>query len=442
MSGDHVYDAGRLPSLPGSYRSVAIARRPGFWPKLGAFAGPGWLVAVGYIDPGNWATDIAAGSRFAYGLLSVVVLSSLLAMLLQTLALRLGIASGYDLAQACRARYKRPVALGLWVSAEIAIIACDLAEVIGAAVALNLLFGIPLFVGACITAVDVLLILQLQQRGMRYFEALIVVLVGTTAACFAVELMLSSPALGDVLGGLIPSPRIVVDRSALYIAIGILGATVMPHNLYLHSAVAQSRRYDLTLAGKREAARFATIDCIAALTVALFINGAILVLAASTFHATGHTDVADIQEAHRLLAPVLGTGLAGVVFAIGLLASGQSSSLTGTLAGQIVADGFLRWRMPLAARRLITRAIAIAPVLVVLAVVGEHPMARLLVLSQVILSMQLAFAVVPLVTCTSDRAWMGALVSPPWLRVAGWGAAGLVIAANAWLLWLTCIADG
>lgn len=422
------------PSLPEAFRTVSIPSGTSWWRKMLAFAGPGYLVAVGYMDPGNWATDLAGGSRFGYALLSVILLSNLMAILLQALALRLGIATGRDLAQACRAHYSRPVSFALWVLCEIAIAACDLAEVIGSAIALNLLFGIPLLWGVCITAIDVLLILLLQHHGFRWLEAFVVVLVATIGACFGVELLLAQPALGEVARGMIPTVQIVTDPAKLFIAIGILGATVMPHNLYLHSSIVQTRSFGSSEAAKREAIKFATIDSTLALFFAFFINAAILILAAATFHQTGHQGVADIGDAHLLLTPLLGTTMASVLFAVALLASGQNSTITGTLAGQIVMEGFLNIRLPAWVRRLITRLIAIVPAVIVTAAQGERGTGRLLILSQVILSMQLAFAVVPLVLFTSDKAKMGAFVNPAWLKALAWFVTALIIALNAWLL--------
>jgi manganese transport protein len=425
--------AGRA-SLAEIHRSIPIRARWSPLRKLLAFTGPGYLVAVGYMDPGNWATSLAGGSAFGYTLLCVVVLSSLMAMLLQALSLRLGIATGRDLAQACRDHYSRPVALALWLLCEIAIIATDLAEVIGTAIALNLLFGLPLLLGVVLTAADVLLILVLQARGFRQLEAFIIALVAVIFTCFAIEMVLSAPALSGVLGGIVPSAEIVTDPAMLYIAIGILGATVMPHNLYLHSAVVQTRRYDLTEPAKLEAIRLATIDSTGALSVALLINSAILILAAAAFHDAGHSDVAEIQDAYYLLAPLLGVPLASTLFAVALLASGQNSTVTATLAGQIVMEGFLDLRLPPWLRRLVTRLLAIVPAVVVTAVSGESGTAQLLILSQVILSLQLPFAVVPLVRFTSDPAKMGAFASSPWLSSLAWAVAALIIALNIKLL--------
>jgi manganese transport protein len=385
------------------------------------------------MDPGNWATDLAGGSRFGYTLLSVILASNLIAIVLQGLASKLGIVTGRDLAQACRDNYSKPVGVLLWVACEIAIAACDLAEVIGSAIALNLLFHIPIAVGIVITAADVLIVLYLQNKGFRLLEALVIALIGTVGVCFLFEIILSQPPLAGVLRGFIPSSEIVSDPSMLYIAVGILGATVMPHNLYLHSSIVQTRQYEETLEGKREAVHFAFIDSTIALTLALFINAAILIIAAATFHTSGHTDVAEIQDAFKLLTPLLGGG-ASIVFALALLASGQNSTITGTLAGQIVMEGFLNIRLRPWLRRLITRGIAIVPAVVVAIMFGESGTAKLLILSQVILSMQLSFAVFPLVAFTSDKLKMGELVNPAWLRVLAYAVAFVIAALNIWLL--------
>ena len=406
----------------------------GFWRKLFAFAGPGYLVAVGYMDPGNWATDLAGGARFQYTLLSVVGISNLIAILLQTLAARLGIASGRDLAQACRDRYSRPTAVALWIICEIAIAACDLAEVIGAAIALNLLFGLPLLAGVILTAADVLIVLYLQHHGFRYVEALVIALIVMIAGAFAFELWLARPDWAAVAAGFIPRASIIQNSGMLYIAVGILGATVMPHNLYLHSSIVQTRNYSDSETSRREAIRFSTIDSSVALMFALLINGAILVMAAATFHGTGHEDVADIGDAYRLLSPLLGSGVASIVFAIALLLSGQNATLTGTLAGQIVMEGFMNIRLRPWLRRLITRLIAIVPAIIVVSLYGEHGTGALLILSQVVLSLQLPFAVIPLVLFTSDARLMGTFVSPAWLRSLAWLVAGIIVILNAWLL--------
>ena len=423
-----------MPSLPEAHHSVQVPRGVSFWRKALAFAGPGYMVAVGYMDPGNWATDLAGGSRFGYTLLSVILISNLMAILLQSLALKLGIVTGRDLAQACRDHYSRPVSFGLWVLCEIAIAACDLAEVIGSAIALNLLFGIPLIWGVCLTVLDVLLILLLQQRGFRYLEAFVIALVATIGVCFAVELAMARPALADIALGLVPRTEIVTNPAMLYIAIGILGATVMPHNLYLHSSIVQTRKVLPDDASRREAIRFATLDSTVALLFAFFINAAILILAAATFNQTGHHEVADIGDAYRLLTPVLGTTLASTLFAVALLASGQNSTITGTLAGQIVMEGFLDIRLPPWLRRLITRLIAIIPAVIVTAIYGERGAGGLLILSQVILSMQLSFAVVPLVQFTGERKKMGEFVNSRVLTVAAWAVAALIMGLNGWLL--------
>jgi len=422
------------PSLPESHASVRVPRGASFWRKALAFAGPGYMVAVGYMDPGNWATDLAGGARFGYTLLSVVLLSNLMAILLQSLALKLGIVTGRDLAQACRDHYSRPVSFVLWVLCEIAIAACDLAEVIGAAIALNLLFGIPLIWGVVLTAFDVLLILMLQNKGFRWLEAFVIALIASIGICFAVELAMARPALADVARGLVPTAEIVTNPVMLYIAIGILGATVMPHNLYLHSSIVQTRRVAPDRASKREAIRFATLDSTVALLFAFFINAAILILAAATFHRTGHQDVADIGDAYYLLAPLLGTGMASTLFAVALLAAGQNSTITGTLAGQIVMEGFLDIRLPAWLRRLITRLIAIVPAVIVTALYGERGAAGLLILSQVILSLQLSFAVIPLVRFTGERRKMGEFTNGRLLSMTAWTVAAVIVGLNGWLL--------
>ena len=436
---EHVESDGwRLPrgelSLREVHGSIPIPQDAGFWRKLFAFAGPGYLVAVGYMDPGNWATDLAGGARYGYTLLSVILLSNLMAILLQALAVRLGIASGRDLAQACRDHYSKPVTIGLWILCEIAIAACDLAEVIGAAIALNLLFGLPLIWGVCLTALDVLIVLFLQNRGFRYVEALVVALILMIAGCFGIELWLSKPNPIDVASGFIPTPGILGNTDMLYIAIGILGATVMPHNLYLHSSIVQTRKYVDTYASKAEAIRFATIDSSAALMFALFINAAILVMAAATFNGTGHESVADIGDAYQLLTPLLGTSAASILFAVALLCSGQNATLTGTLAGQIVMEGFINLRVRPWLRRLVTRLLAIIPAIIVVALYGERGTGALLILSQVVLSLQLSFAVFPLVMFTCDKAKMGPFVAPGWLRLLAWAVAVIIAALNGWLL--------
>jgi manganese transport protein len=423
------------PSLPEIYRSLPIPPSATILRKLLTFAGPGFLVAVGYMDPGNWATDLAGGSRYNYTLLSVIMLSNLMAVLLQALAIKLGVVTGRDLAQACRDHFSRRVSFALWGFAEIAIAACDLAEVIGSAIALNLLFHIPLLVGVCLTALDVLLILFLQQRGFRFLEALVITLIGTIGVCFGLEIMFSRPSLlGLAHGFFIPSAQILHDPGMLYIAIGILGATVMPHNLYLHSAIVQTRSFERTPEGKREAIRFCTIDSTVALTVALFVNAAILIVSAATFHRHGYNHVAEIQDAYKLLSPLLGVTAASTVFALALLASGQNSTLTGTLAGQVVMEGFLNIRLRPWLRRLITRSVAIVPAVVVTAFWGTKGTSELLILSQVVLSMQLSFAVFPLVMFTSDKRKMGEFANAAWLKILSWVTAVFILILNAWLL--------
>ena len=423
------------PSLAEVYRSVPVGGKT--WRKILAFAGPGYLVAVGYMDPGNWATDLAGGSRFGYALLSVILISNLMAVLLQGLASKLGIVSGRDLAQACRDHYSPRVNVGLWVLCEIAIAACDLAEVIGTAIALNLLFHIPIAWGVGITALDVLIVLYLQNKGFRLLEALVIALIATVGTCFLFELIVSRPDLAGVARGFVPSAQILSNPEMLYIAIGILGATVMPHNLYLHSSIVQTRKYELTAEGKREAVRFAFVDSTIALSFALFINAAILIVAAATFHRSGNTQVAEIQDAYQLLSPLLGVGAASAVFALALLASGQNSTLTGTLAGQIVMEGFLNIRIRPWLRRLITRGIAIVPAAIVAILYGNSGTAKLLVLSQVVLSLQLSFAVFPLVMFTSDRVKMGDFANAMWLKVLAYLVALVIAALNAWLLFQT-----
>ncbi len=424
----------RSASLGEMNGSVAVPSGGHWWFRLLAFLGPGYMISVGYMDPGNWATDLAGGSHFGYLLLSVILLSNLMAIVLQGLSARLGIATGHDLAQACRVRYSRPVNLALWAICELAIIACDLAEVIGTAIALKLLFGIPLTLGAIITAIDVVLVLLLMNRGFRALEAFVIALLLVIFGCFAVQIALAAPPLREVLAGFIPRAEVVTDPHALYLAIGIIGATVMPHNLYLHSSIVQTRAYPRTEAGRRSALRWAVTDSTVALMFALFVNASILILAAAVFHAQGRTDVQEIEQAHELLAPMLGVGLASTLFAVALLASGINSTVTATLAGQIVMEGFLRLRIAPWIRRLLTRGLAIVPVVAVTALYGEQGTARLLVLSQVVLSMQLPFAVIPLVAFVSDRGLMGALVAPPWLVRTAWVIAALIVALNLKLL--------
>ena len=429
----------RTPSLQEAFRTIPIPTTgpgwSGFFRKLLAFTGPGYLIAVGYMDPGNWATDLAGGSQFYYSLLSIVIISSLMAIFLQHLALKLGIATGRDLAQACRDHFSPAFGVFLWIGCEIAIAACDLAEVIGSAIALNLLFGIPLTLGVCLTAADVLAVLFLQRKGFRLLEVLVIALIGVIAVSFGIQVFLSKPDLAALFRGCLPSSELLHNREMLYVAIGILGATVMPHNLYLHSSISQTRNFEPTPEGRREAVFFGTIDVTVALIFALLINAAILVVAAATFYRTGHHEVAEIQDAYRLLSPLLGVGLAGTLFAVALLASGQNSTLTGTLAGQIVMEGFLDIRLRPVIRRLITRLIAILPAVIVTVYAGESGTARLLILSQVILSLQLSFAVIPLVMFTNDKMKMGELVNSIPFKLAGWTMAAVIALMNAYLVW-------
>jgi len=412
-----------------------------FWRKLMAFSGPGFLVAVGYMDPGNWATDLAGGAQFGYSLLAVIMISNLMAILLQHLCIKLGVATGRDLAQACRDHYSTPVVWFLWILCELAIAACDLAEVVGSAIGLQLLFGIPLVWGCIITASDVMLVLYLQTKGFRYIEAIVITLIVVIGSCFAAELIFSKPSITGILSGFVPGPHIVANQAMLYVSIGILGATVMPHNLYLHSSIVQTRKFEQTPMGRRQAIKFATIDSTFALMFALFINAAILILAAAVFHWSGHRDVAEIQDAYRLLSPLLGVGAASVLFAIALLASGQNSTLTGTLAGQIVMEGFLSLRLKPWLRRLITRLIAIIPAVIVIGTFGEGKTTDLLVASQVALSMQLGFAVWPLLRFTGERAKMGEFVNQLGLKILGWTTAGIIILLNVKLLLDTFLPD-
>lgn len=430
-----------INSLPEVFSSINIPKDAGFWKKLFAFAGPGLMIAVGYMDPGNWATDIAGGAQFGYTLLSVILISNIFAMILQHLSLKLGIVAERDLAQACRDHFNPTTNFILWVFCEIAIAACDLAEVIGSAIALNLLFGIPLTWGVVITVVDVFLILFLQAKGFRILESIVAGLIFIILGCFAYEIILSNPDIFPILSGLVPQKEVVTNPSMLYIAIGILGATVMPHNLYLHSSIVQTRNYERTNEGKKEAIKFATIDSTLSLFLAFFINAAILIVAAATFHTTGNKDVADIHDAYKMLTPILGTTFASIFFAIALLASGQNSTLTGTLAGQIVMEGFLNIRLKPWLRRLITRLIAVIPALIVTILYGEKGTTNLLVLSQVILSMQLSFAVVPLVMFTNDKLKMGRFVNKPVLKISAWVISGIIIALNLFLLFQTFIGN-
>ena len=424
-------------SLPEVHRSVVVPVTASFWRKLFAFSGPGFLVAVGYMDPGNWATDLSGGARFGYALLMVVMISNFMAILLQHLCIKLGVATGRDLAQACRDHYSRPTVWALWILCEIAIAACDLAEVVGSAIGLQLLFGIPLVWGCVITALDVLAVLYLQNKGFRYIEALVITLIFTIGTCFATELILSKPSIIGVALGFVPGPRVILNPEMLYVSIGILGATVMPHNLYLHSSIVQTRKFEQTPLGKREAIKFATIDSTVALMFALFINGAILVLAASAFHWSGHQHVAEIQDAYKLLSPLLGVSFASVLFAVALLASGQNSTLTGTLAGQIVMEGFLNFRITPWVRRLLTRLIAIIPAVLIIGIFGEGKTTQLLVASQVVLSMQLGFAVWPLLRFTGEKAKMGEFANGLVVKILGWMTAIVIISLNVKLLFDT-----
>jgi manganese transport protein len=422
------------PSLSDMFATVRTPREGSFWRKLLAFLGPGYLVAVGYMDPGNWATSLAGGSKFGYSLLTVALLSNVMAIVLQSLCTRLGVGAGRDLAQACRDSYPRWVAWPLWLSAEVAITATDLAEVIGTAIGLNLLFHIPLAIGVVITALDVFLILALQAFGFRWIEAFVVAMLGVIAACFAVQIALADPDWGAVIRGFLPSRELLADHDMLYLALGILGATVMPHNLYLHSGLVQTRGYGETAADKHEAIELATIDSTIALCFAFVINASILILAAATFHRAGRTDVAELDQAHSFLAPLLGSTLAPTLFAIALICCGLNSTITATLSGQIVMEGFLNFRVAPWLRRLVTRMIAILPAVVVTIWAGEKATGQLLILSQVVLSLQLPFAVVPLVMFTASEKKMGAYVAPRWLTVLATATAVLIIGLNAKLV--------
>jgi manganese transport protein len=424
-------------SLPEVFSSISIPKKSGFWRKYLAFAGPGLMVAVGYMDPGNWATDIAGGAQFGYTLLSVILISNIFAMVLQHLSVKLGVVAERDLAQACRDHFKPTTNFILWIFCEIAIAACDLAEVIGSAIALNLLFGIPLTWGIVITTIDVLIILLLQAKGFRWIESIVAGLMFIILVCFGYEIIISKPEINAILGGLIPQKEIITNPAMLYIGIGILGATVMPHNLYLHSSIVQTRDYTRDRDGKKEAIKFATLDSTVSLLLAFFINAAILILAAATFHTTGNQHIADIHDAYKMLTPILGASMASIAFAIALLASGQNSTLTGTLAGQIVMEGFLNIRLKPWLRRLITRLIAVIPALIVTIIYGEQGTTDLLVLSQVILSMQLSFAVVPLVIFTNDKAKMGEFVNKPFLKICVWIISIVIIILNLYLLYQT-----
>ncbi|MBS4073918.1 Nramp family divalent metal transporter [Ameyamaea chiangmaiensis] len=399
-----------------------------------AFVGPGYMVSVGYMDPGNWATDLQGGAQFGFTLLFVILLSNVMAMLLQALAARLGIGTGLDLAQACRARYSPAVSRALWAACELAIMACDLAEVIGTAIALQMLFGLPILVGTLLSACDAVLVLLLMNRGFRWLEAFIIALMTIIAACFGLQVLFAAPHGGAILSGFVPHASIVTNGAMLYIAIGIIGATVMPHNLYLHSSIVQSRAYPRTPSGRQDALRWSVWDSSIALSLALFVNAAILIVAAAAFHGSGHQDVAELQDAYHLLSPLLGYGIASTLFAVALLAAGTNSTVTGTLAGQIVMEGFLDLRLAPWARRLLTRGLAIVPVVFVVLIRGDGSVNDLLLFSQVILSMQLPFAVIPLVRLVSDRALMGPFAIGPVMKVAAWTTAGLILILNGKLL--------
>jgi len=422
-------------SLPEVHSSIAVQKGGTWLRRFLTFAGPAYLVSVGYMDPGNWATDLAGGAKFGYALLWVILLSNLMAIFLQVLCARLGIASGRDLAQACRTEYSRPVAIVLWLLCEIAIIACDLAEVVGSAVALNLLFGVPLVFGVLITSFDVMLLLAAMHFGFRKIEAIVLTLVSTVALCFAVQVFLAKPEWASLAAGLVV-PHIP-NAEAFYIALGILGATVMPHNLYLHTALVQTRDVEQTQAGRRQAIRHNTLDTVIALGAAFFVNAAILVVAAAVFHRGGYHDVGELQEAHRLLAPLLGAPIASTAFAVALLASGQSSTITGTLAGQIVMEGFLNIRIRPWLRRLVTRLIAIVPAVILIAISGGKNTVGLLVFSQVVLSMQLPFAIFPLMRFTSDAKLMGEFKNPLWVKIVGYAVCSLIAGLNIYLLYQT-----
>lgn len=442
-----------MKSLSEVNASIDATNRKG-WRKALAFMGPAYLVSVGYMDPGNWATDIAGGSKFGYALIWVLLMSNIMALLLQSLSARLGIVRQLDLAQASRSTYSRPVNFFLWILAEIAIAACDLAEVLGMAIGLQLLFDLPLLWGVCLTALDTMLLLILHSYGMRKIEAFIIALVAVIGGAFLIEMFLAQPDPVELAKGFIPS---LPNNEALYIAIGIIGATVMPHNLYLHSSLVQTRRIDASERGVWSAIKYNFIDSAVALNAAFFVNAAILVLAASTFYKAGMHDIAEIQDAHRMLAPLLGSNLAPVLFGVALVAAGQSSTITGTLAGQIVMEGYLNLRIAPWLRRLITRLIAILPAVIVILIYGEEETGTMLIFSQVVLSLQLGFAVIPLIHFNSDAEKMGAFVIKPWLMIAAWLIAATIVTLNvtmvfqeisgwlsaagddAWILWVTVI---
>ncbi|AWU42659.1 Nramp family divalent metal transporter [Blattabacterium punctulatus] len=427
----------KSPSLSEVFSTVYVPKKKGIWRKFFAFTGPGLLIAVGYMDPGNWATDIAGGSKFGYMLLSVIFISNIFAIILQHLSLKLGIVCERDLAQACRDHYPPFISFILWILCEIAIASCDLAEIIGSVLALKLLFGIPITWGVLITTIDVLLILFFQYKGFRYIESVVAVLIFTILICFSFEIISSKPEILPILKGIIPNPEIIKNSHSFYISIGILGATVMPHNLYLHSSIIQTRNYQRTIEGKKMAIKYATIDSTLSLSLAFFINAAILIISAATFHKYGHTEVADILDAHKLLSPILGSSLSGVFFALALLASGQNSTLTGTLSGQIVMEGFLHIRLKPWVRRLITRLIAIVPAMIASIIYGEKGTAELLIISQIILSIQLSFAIIPLVNFTGDYNKMGLFVNGPFLKILSWFITIIIVLLNLVLLYNT-----
>lgn len=414
--------------------AVIIPKQASQWRKFLAFTGPGLLIAVGYMDPGNWATDIEGGSKFGYSLLSVIFLSNLIAILLQSLCAKLGMVTGQDLAQACRNQLSRPLNFALWIFAEIAIVACDLAEILGSALALNLLFHLPLIWGVLITGLDLAVVLLLQGKGFRWLEAIILGLVSTIALCFLAEIIFARPDWIAVTKGYIPQTPIVADPAQLYLAVSILGATVMPHNLYLHSAIVQTRQWQGALPNLKTAVRYATWDSTISLIAALFVNSAILIVAASAFHFSGNQQVSEIQDAYQLLTPLLGSGAASLLFGLALLASGQSSTFTGTIAGQVIMEGFLNLRIPCWLRRLLTRGLAIAPAVIGLLILGDAGVGKMLVLSQVVLSLQLPFAIVPLILFTGNRRLMGSFVNSSWIQTLAWIIAGLITGLNLWLL--------
>lgn len=427
----------RIPSLPEVFRSISVPENATFWRRFLAFFGPGYLVAVGYMDPGNWATDISGGSVYNYHLLSVILIANFTAIFLQALAAKLGIVTGRDLAQACHDAYSTPVSIFLWLSAEVGIVACDVAEIIGAGIALNLLFHIPLIIGCALTGLDVLLVLALQGKGFRYVEALVITLIGTMMVIFSIEMVYSRPDWSAAMAGLVPHSEIITNPAMLYIALGILGATVMPHNLYLHSSIVQTRRFGYGIKELGGAIKAAYTDSTVALMLALFVNAAILILSAAVFYRSGHHEIGDIQSAYKLLSPMLGVASATPLFAIALLASGQNSTLTGTMAGQIILEGFTRFKISAWQRRMISRLLALIPTLFVVGHYGLSGTGRLLILSQVILSVQLSFAVIPLVQFTSNRDKMGPFVNGWGTRALGWALAVIIFALNAYLVCTT-----